>query len=321
MIVRSFRTKRFRECFDKLPEPVRRKAVETFEVFRADPRSPALDRCKTSSAKLNGIERIRVGHDYRAFFRRGVLPEDDDNVYVWEWIGEYNEVKRFYSAGFVPSAATKKEIKKIMNAPTPAPKAPETKRVDPPKTTTPAVLTTPAFATAVVRLRHESPSFPAALKDCADAILGLLPIAKKYEDYLADSEKDLAVAVEIGRKEKATAEIARAEAKRIAAELEVARAKTNENREKARDFDAINERVAKLAADLEGTRRTLEIRETKIRELDGMLAKAATPATAAALEKANEEIVRLKSELRACGAFCPHCGKDRKSGLRPGETS
>lgn len=79
-------TSRFWECYQSLPEDIRRQADEAFERLKADPRHPSLH-----LKKVGRFWSARVGLRYRA-----LAVESDDGL-VWFWIGthaDYDNIVR-----------------------------------------------------------------------------------------------------------------------------------------------------------------------------------------------------------------------------------
>ncbi len=76
-------TDRFWKCFEKLPEPVQELAKRSFELLKADPRHPSLH-----FKKIGKLWSVRAGLDYRA------LAVEDDESFIWVWIGSHDEYER-----------------------------------------------------------------------------------------------------------------------------------------------------------------------------------------------------------------------------------
>ena len=82
-------TRRFRDAYGRLPEPVQRRAREAYRHFKDNPNHPSLH-FKQVHATLP-IYAARVGLGYRAL---GVV---DGEAVVWFWIGthaEYDQLLR-----------------------------------------------------------------------------------------------------------------------------------------------------------------------------------------------------------------------------------
>ncbi|MBF0376720.1 MAG: hypothetical protein HQK72_04490 [Desulfamplus sp.] len=76
-------TERFWKCFEKLPIYIQKLAEENFELLKNDPKHPSLH-----FKKVGKFWSARVGLDYRA------LSFDDDEGFIWVWIGTHDEYKR-----------------------------------------------------------------------------------------------------------------------------------------------------------------------------------------------------------------------------------
>lgn len=73
-------TARFWACFYALPEQVQKIAQKNYELLKENPRHPSL-RFK----KVGKLWSARVGCNHRA------LAMEDDDGYVWVWIGTHEE--------------------------------------------------------------------------------------------------------------------------------------------------------------------------------------------------------------------------------------
>jgi hypothetical protein len=81
--VQSHRTDKFIKAFDNLPEPIKRKAREVYNVWKINPSHPS-----HSFKQIGGIKNVyssRIGLNYRAL---GV--KDDDKI-IWFWIGSHED--------------------------------------------------------------------------------------------------------------------------------------------------------------------------------------------------------------------------------------
>lgn len=85
----SRRTKRFRECFARLPPDIQSQAKRAYQQFRDDPRHPSL-RFKRVH-RTEPIYSVRVSQSYRAV---GVLRDD---AIIWFWIGSHDDYDRLLS--------------------------------------------------------------------------------------------------------------------------------------------------------------------------------------------------------------------------------
>jgi hypothetical protein len=73
-------TTRFWACLYALPEQVQQLAQKNYELLKENPRHPSL-RFK----KVGKLWSARVGGNHRA------LAMEDDDGYVWIWIGTHDE--------------------------------------------------------------------------------------------------------------------------------------------------------------------------------------------------------------------------------------
>ena len=76
-------TQRFRKCFDKLPEPVRKVAANNFQLLKKDPHHPSLH-----FKKVGKFWSVRIGPDYRA------LAVEDKEDFIWVWTGNHDAYER-----------------------------------------------------------------------------------------------------------------------------------------------------------------------------------------------------------------------------------
>ena len=77
------KSKRFRESFEELPEPVKKLAEKNFKLLQSDPRYPSLH-----FKKIGDLWSARVGLDYRA------LAIEDEDDYIWVWIGSHDDYEK-----------------------------------------------------------------------------------------------------------------------------------------------------------------------------------------------------------------------------------
>ena len=76
-------TARFWSCFYSLPEPIQKLARKNYELLKENPRHPSL-RFK----KVGKLWSVRVGGNHRA------LAMEDEDGYVWVWVGTHEEYDR-----------------------------------------------------------------------------------------------------------------------------------------------------------------------------------------------------------------------------------
>jgi hypothetical protein len=81
--MKSFTSRRFRDAYANLPEPVRRQARRAYRLFRRDPSQPGLNLKKVDYE--NDVYSVRVGRGYRALGRL------DGPDMVWFWIGPHGD--------------------------------------------------------------------------------------------------------------------------------------------------------------------------------------------------------------------------------------
>ena len=82
----SRRTRRFRECFDRLPPDIQSQARRAYRLFRDDSGHPGLRFKKVH--RTGPIYSVRISQGYRAL---GVLRGD---TVVWFWIGSHADYDR-----------------------------------------------------------------------------------------------------------------------------------------------------------------------------------------------------------------------------------
>ena len=85
-------TRRFWQLFDKLPNPIQELARGNFQVLEDDPRHPSLH-----FKKVGKLWSVRVGISYRA------LAVEDDEDYIWVWIGLHDEYERLIRQSKAPA--------------------------------------------------------------------------------------------------------------------------------------------------------------------------------------------------------------------------
>lgn len=82
--MKHFASSQFWECYERLPEEVRKLADKNFELLKSNPRHPSLH-----FKKVGAFRSARVGLAYRA-----LATEVEDGL-VWFWIGthaDYDEL-------------------------------------------------------------------------------------------------------------------------------------------------------------------------------------------------------------------------------------
>ena len=79
--MKSFTSRRFRDAYANLPEPVRQQARRAYG--RRDPSHPGLNLKKVDHE--NDVYSVRVGRGYRALGRL------DGSDMVWFWIGPHGQ--------------------------------------------------------------------------------------------------------------------------------------------------------------------------------------------------------------------------------------
>lgn len=81
--MKSHVTKKFRHLFEGLPSEVRRRARESYRLWKENPAHPGVQ-FKRVHQRLP-IYSVRIGLDWRAVGLR------DDNTIIWFWIGSHAE--------------------------------------------------------------------------------------------------------------------------------------------------------------------------------------------------------------------------------------
>ena len=80
-------TDRFWKCFDKLPKSIQKVAKQNFEFLKTNQNHPSLH-----FKKIDKFWSVRIGLNYRA------LAIEDDNDFIWVWIGSHDEYERLISS-------------------------------------------------------------------------------------------------------------------------------------------------------------------------------------------------------------------------------
>lgn len=76
-------TERFWKCFDKLPKSIQKVAKQNFEFLKTNQNHPSLH-----FRKIDKFWSVRISLNYRA------LAIEDDNDFIWVWIGTHDEYER-----------------------------------------------------------------------------------------------------------------------------------------------------------------------------------------------------------------------------------
>ncbi|MBL7128436.1 MAG: hypothetical protein ISS16_05555 [Ignavibacteria bacterium] len=76
-------TNRFWKCFNKLPSHIRKIARKNFQLLKTNPRHPSLH-----FKKIGKFWSVRAGLNLRS------LAVEDDNDYIWVWIGIHNDYEK-----------------------------------------------------------------------------------------------------------------------------------------------------------------------------------------------------------------------------------
>jgi len=87
--MRSRRTARFKNLFEKLPAEVQQNAQQAYRLFQRDPAHPRLQFKRLRADRQTCS--IRIGLGYRALGIRF------DETLVWYWIGPHAEYDRLVS--------------------------------------------------------------------------------------------------------------------------------------------------------------------------------------------------------------------------------
>ena len=82
-----FASPSFWECYNQLPDAIRKLADKNFTLLKADPGHPSLH-----FKKVGRFRSARVGRNFRA-----LAVEIDDGL-LWFWIGNHAEYDRLISA-------------------------------------------------------------------------------------------------------------------------------------------------------------------------------------------------------------------------------
>jgi hypothetical protein len=79
--LRSTTTRRFREAFARLPEPIKDRARDAYRRFAENPNHPGLRLKRVHSTEP--IFSVRITQDYRALGTR------EGDTMTWFWIGSH----------------------------------------------------------------------------------------------------------------------------------------------------------------------------------------------------------------------------------------
>ena len=83
--MQSHTTKRFRQMFQALPDPIQEQAKDAYRLFLANPHDPSV---RFKQIKSKPLYSARVGEQYRA-----VAVAQGDDLY-WFWIGPHREYEK-----------------------------------------------------------------------------------------------------------------------------------------------------------------------------------------------------------------------------------
>jgi hypothetical protein len=79
-------TKRFWQCYEKLPENIKKQAKDSYKIFQINPYYPGLRFKQIHSTRP--IFSIRITKNYRAI---GVIQR---NAIIWFWVGSHADYER-----------------------------------------------------------------------------------------------------------------------------------------------------------------------------------------------------------------------------------
>lgn len=80
---------RFKTCYEKLPNQIKKTAKKSYKLFKENPFYPSLQFKQIHNSKP--IYSIRITKGYRAI---GIKNE---NTIIWFWIGTHNEYEKLIS--------------------------------------------------------------------------------------------------------------------------------------------------------------------------------------------------------------------------------
>lgn len=84
--MKSFTTKKFWDCYRKLPQEIQKRTKEAYELFTQDHQHPGLRFKKILNDPF--VYSVRVTQDYRAL---GVRKE---KAIIWFWIGSHSDYEK-----------------------------------------------------------------------------------------------------------------------------------------------------------------------------------------------------------------------------------
>jgi hypothetical protein len=84
--VRHLATERFWRLYRQFPQHIQQLADKSFDLLKENPRHPSLH-----FKKVGRLWSARVGTHYRA------LATEEDDDFVWFWIGNHDEYNRLIS--------------------------------------------------------------------------------------------------------------------------------------------------------------------------------------------------------------------------------
>lgn len=89
----SYRTWEYKKLLAELPESIRERADDKYDLFKEDPFAPPLER-KQLKGKDGKYHEVRISLSYRAVFTLGE-EEDGKTTYIWIWIGSKEAAKSY----------------------------------------------------------------------------------------------------------------------------------------------------------------------------------------------------------------------------------
>lgn len=346
-----FRTHDFKELLKELPASAQVVVERTMNTFAANPNASSLNRRIVHGSNPT-VWMISAGLHYACFYRKGGLPTDTGAVYIFEWVGTYQAAEKFHKTGYTsstPKARTKADvhIKSPAAALHAITRTPGDVLMDKGSFSEPIMKQFEAARDKYEEARQKEKPVPENKPSVPPLPnLSFLDFADQIKNQLSQKEADVQAALKLVEEREDQLKLAKARVKEVEellatgskqhdglksrlAEREVELSKQLD--ELTRANKKLSDQVSEVAEKLREERqknvklqKQADESERRQKKVDMLTAEIATLREMGADTKseAGEALVaenkKLKAQLRAVGAFCMFCGKN-KDGLRAGE--